>query len=121
VWLDALNETQLIDLLNQIWFSAYNQSRTDRQGWFDAIDIVTRQLWDSLMGQLLQQLQEKGIDRITLIPTGYLSFLPLHAAWTEDPSKPTGRRYALRRPPHHLRPQRQIPHCCPGHCRSRPD
>ncbi len=31
----------------------------------------------------------------TLIPTGYLSLLPLHAAWTKDDDRPTGKRYAL--------------------------
>ena len=30
-----------------------------------------------------------------LIPTGLLALLPLHAAWTEDAARPTGRRYAL--------------------------
>jgi CHAT domain-containing protein len=30
-----------------------------------------------------------------LIPTGLLGLLPLHAAWTGDESRPTGRRYAL--------------------------
>ena len=32
---------------------------------------------------------------ITLIPTGLLALLPLHAAWTPDEGRPTGRRYAL--------------------------
>ena len=32
-------------------------------------------------------MKSKGYDRVTLIPTGYLSFLPLHAAWTEDENK----------------------------------
>jgi CHAT domain-containing protein len=36
-----------------------------------------------------------GYDRATLIPTGFLSLLPLHAAWTEDSSRPTGKRYAI--------------------------
>ncbi|WP_171974725.1 CHAT domain-containing protein [Leptolyngbya sp. 'hensonii'] len=95
LWLDDLTETQLIDLLNQTWFAAYNQSQTDRQAWYDAIDTTTRQLWDALMGPLVQKLQDLGFERITLIPTGYLSLLPLHATWTEDESKPTGRRYAF--------------------------
>jgi CHAT domain-containing protein len=95
LWLNDLTETQLIDLLNQTWFSAYRQSQTDRQGWYDAIDTTTRQLWDSLMGPIVQQLKTLGFDRATLIPTGYLSLLPLHAAWTPDDTKPIGRRYAL--------------------------
>ena len=32
---------------------------------------------------------------VTLIPSGLLALLPLHAAWTEDASTPTGRRYFL--------------------------
>ncbi|NJR70006.1 MAG: CHAT domain-containing protein [Synechococcales cyanobacterium CRU_2_2] len=95
LWLDDLTETKLVDLLNQTWFAAYRKSQADRQGWYDAIDAVTRQLWDLLMGPLVQKLQEMGCDRITLIPTGYLSLLPLHAAWTPDKNQPTGRRYAL--------------------------
>jgi len=35
------------------------------------------------------------VRAITLIPTGLLGLLPLHAAWREDPAAPTGRRYAL--------------------------
>ncbi|MBD2326243.1 CHAT domain-containing protein [Alkalinema sp. FACHB-956] len=95
VWLDRFNQTQLIDLLNKTWFAAYNQASTDRQAWFDAIDTTTRQLWDLLMGPIVQQLQTLGHPHATLIPTGYLSLLPLHAAWTEDPNTPTKRRYAL--------------------------
>ncbi|WP_442786453.1 CHAT domain-containing protein [Leptothoe sp. PORK10 BA2] len=95
LWLDDLTETKLIDLLNQTWFAAYRQSQTNRQGWYDAIGTVTRQLWDTLMGPLVQKLQDSGLQRITLLPTGYLSLLPLHAAWTPDPSTPTGKRYAL--------------------------
>jgi CHAT domain-containing protein len=94
LWLNDLTETKLIALLT-VWFTAYDQSQIDRQGWYDEIDTTTRQLWNSLMSPLVQQLKTLGIDLITLIPTGYLSLLPLHAAWTPDPTKPTGRRYAL--------------------------
>ncbi len=95
LWLDDLTEPQLINLLGQTWFAAYAQSRTNPQGWYDAIDTATRQLWDTLMGPLVQKLQSLNFTQATLIPTGYLSLLPLHAAWTEDPNRPTGRRYAL--------------------------
>jgi CHAT domain-containing protein len=94
LWLDDLTETWLNELL-QNWFDAYGKSQDDRQGWYDAIDTTTNQLWDLIMAPLVQQLQTKGIDRITLIPTGNLSLLPLHAAWTSDLTEPTGRRYAL--------------------------
>ena len=95
LWLDDLTEPQLTDLLGQTWFAAYAQSRTNPQGWYDAIDTATRQLWDTLMGPLVQKLQSFNFTQATLIPTGYLSLLPLHAAWTPDDTTPTSRRYAL--------------------------
>jgi CHAT domain-containing protein/peptidoglycan hydrolase-like protein with peptidoglycan-binding domain len=94
VWLDALNETQLIDLLRS-WFTAYGQFQSDQQGWYDAIDSITHQLWEPVMQPIIQHLKDHQFHQATLIPTGYLSLLPLHAAWIEDPSTPTGKRYAL--------------------------
>jgi CHAT domain-containing protein/glutaminase len=92
IWSD-FTETQLRELV-QTWLDAQN-SNTDRIAWLNIIDTTTRQLWDSLVGPIIQHLKTKGYNRAILIPTGYLSLLPLHAAWTEDPSKSTGRRYAL--------------------------
>jgi CHAT domain-containing protein len=94
LWLDDFTDTHLNNLI-QTWFIAYKNAHGDRQTWLDTIDQITQQLWNSLMGPLVQQLQEKGIDNITLIPTGLLSLLPLHAAWTPDDTQPIGRRYAL--------------------------
>ncbi len=73
----------------------FQDAQKSEHAWYDEIDTATRQLWDALMGSLVQQIKELGFDRITFIPTGYLSLFPLHAAWTEDESKPTGRRYVL--------------------------
>ena len=72
-----------------------NDSKENYSAWCQEIESTTRQLWDLLMGPIVQQLKTMGIDRATLIPTGYLSLLPLHAAWTEDSSKPTDKRYAI--------------------------
>jgi CHAT domain-containing protein/tetratricopeptide (TPR) repeat protein len=56
------------------------------------LDESTRWLWNALMGPLIEAL---GPDRrATLIRTGHLSWLPLHAAWHEDPSRVSGRLYA---------------------------
>ncbi len=93
IWSD-FTETQLRELV-QIWFDAHNQKQDDGPTWLTRIDTTTRQLWDTLMGPIVQHLKTLGIDRAILIPTGYLSLLPLHAAWTEDSTRPTGRRYAL--------------------------
>ncbi|MEA5600376.1 CHAT domain-containing tetratricopeptide repeat protein, partial [Nostoc sp. UHCC 0252] len=95
IWLNDFTDTELVDLLARTWFTAYGQSQRDRQGWYDAIDTVTHQLWELLMAPLISHLQTQKVDQAVLIPTGYLSLLPLHAAWTEDDKKPTGRRYAL--------------------------
>jgi CHAT domain-containing protein len=114
LWMDDLNETHLIDLLNQTWFSAYREYliasqtyQTDKSAknlqtckqtekvWLDAIESGTRQLWEPLMAPLIGYLKEQNFQQATLIPTGYLSLLPLHAAWVEDPTTPTGKRYAL--------------------------
>lgn len=93
LWLNDLKDEKLIDLLDNIWFKTYSQSQSNRKGWLQAIDQVTQQLWDWLMVPVVNHLQQHNLQRAILIPTGYLSFLPLHAAWTEDNSSTTERRY----------------------------
>ena len=103
VWLDHFSETQLIELLDKTWFAAYKQFKDEnktsplknRQPWFNAIDSVIHQLWQPLMQPLIHHLKTHNFNQAILIPTGYLSFLPLHAAWTENVTYPTRRRYAL--------------------------
>ncbi|WNZ44018.1 CHAT domain-containing protein [Leptolyngbya boryana CZ1] len=94
LWLDDLTEASLQELL-QTWFNAYNQCQRDRQSWLNVIDSVSHQLWQPLMEPLVSYLKSHNFDQAVLVPTGYLSLLPLHAAWTEDSSTPTGRHYAL--------------------------
>jgi CHAT domain-containing protein len=96
VWCDNFTETQLATLI-ETWFAAYNQRQTNHSAWLNTIDAVTRQLWEPLMAPLLDQLAQQQIDRAVLIPTGYLSLLPLHAAWTGDPQAPSGRQYVIDR------------------------
>ncbi|MBI5965469.1 MAG: CHAT domain-containing protein [Chloroflexi bacterium] len=62
--------------------------------WQETLVKTTRWLWDVVMGELIAILK-KDSESLTLIPTGWLALLPLHAAWIEDLSKPTGCRYAL--------------------------
>ncbi|RMF79858.1 MAG: CHAT domain-containing protein [Nitrospirae bacterium] len=72
---------------------------TLREAWFQALDETTRWLGETVMGRVVDALvAPSGADAgqpVVLIPTGLLSFLPLHAAWREEPTAPTGRRYAL--------------------------
>jgi len=80
------------------WFKAYGQYESDptnRPVWLEGIDQGTYQLWHFLMEPLIQALKAQNFSQAILIPSGLLSFLPLHAAWTDDPKAPTGRRYAL--------------------------
>ncbi|NJO66091.1 MAG: CHAT domain-containing protein [Leptolyngbyaceae cyanobacterium RM1_405_57] len=94
LWLDDFTDTQLTSLL-ETWFTTYKNAWKERQTWLNTIDQTTRQLWSFLIGSLVQKLKDLGYTRTTLIPTGSLSFLPLHAAWTEDSNIPTNRHYAF--------------------------
>jgi len=62
--------------------------------WKEALDETAGWLWEVVMGALVTELKKKS-QSVTLIPAAQLSLLPLHAAWTKEPSKPTGRLYAL--------------------------
>jgi len=109
VWLDDLTEARLREVIFGPaddpalggYLGAYNEwrrnprNRAASDSWYAALDRVTRWLWDALMGPLVEHVQALGVRQVTLIPTGLLSLLPLHAAWTRDASALTGRRYAL--------------------------
>jgi CHAT domain-containing protein len=94
LWLDDLTETRLREIL-YAWFNAYDQSQANHAAWLDAINQGTHQLWQPLMAPLIDHLKQRNFQQATLISSGYLSLLPLHAAWTEAPTAPTGRHYAL--------------------------
>ncbi|MGI8334482.1 CHAT domain-containing protein [Actinomadura scrupuli] len=69
------------------------QRGLDRDTWERVLDLTCEWLWDKAMGPVLNALGP--VDHAVLIPCGPFALLPLHAAWTSDPSRPTGRRYAL--------------------------
>jgi CHAT domain-containing protein len=76
------------------WLRGHLQLRLDDpEQWDVRLTAFCRWLWDAAMGPLLEALH--GHARITLVPCGLLGMLPLHAAWTDDASSPTGRRYAV--------------------------
>jgi CHAT domain-containing protein len=91
VWLSRLTE-EGVRLQANTFFTAYWNRHRERERWAAALDDVTRWLCDVAMGPVLAQLD---VDRVVLIPTGLLGLLPLHAAWTEDKTAPSGRRYAI--------------------------
>ncbi|MEU6277905.1 CHAT domain-containing protein [Streptomyces populi] len=61
--------------------------------WRAELDDVTGWLWDAVMGPVLDRMT--GDTTAALVTGGLLGLLPLHAAWTPDTARPTGRRYAL--------------------------
>ncbi|MFF7730855.1 CHAT domain-containing protein [Streptomyces sp. NPDC008001] len=72
---------------------AKEERGTDRDTWERMLDWAGEWLWNSAMGPVLAELGDQ--PRIALVPCGPLCVLPLHAAWRPDPSRPTGRRYAM--------------------------
>lgn len=64
-----------------------------QSAWLTALDEATSWLWTAVVEPVLNALPPG--DKVTLIPCGLLGLLPLHAAWTEDQTQPTQRRYAL--------------------------
>jgi CHAT domain-containing protein/tetratricopeptide (TPR) repeat protein len=114
VWLDDLTDVTLRSWLlgpadapvPSGWLGAYTRWLVERtpqaqRAWFAAIDDITNQLWSHIaepLGAALRQVlpgEPSAAPAITLIPGGLLALLPLHAAWTDDASTPTGRRYFL--------------------------
>lgn len=110
LWLDSLTdqfmEKQLFgierasqtfskkeDLL--CWFTAYEMQHKNHKAWVQAIDLVMRSLWEVLMSPVISALEKNRLSQAVLVPAGYLSFLPLHAAWIEKSDSLLGRCYAL--------------------------
>ena len=86
------------------WFGAYAARRQNLDAWRKTMDDVTHLLWGRVMEPVAAALERLGhppathdeqAPLVTLVPTGLLALLPLHAAWTPDPARPTGRRYFL--------------------------
>ncbi|WIX92526.1 CHAT domain-containing protein [Amycolatopsis sp. DG1A-15b] len=66
-----------------------------RAAWRSSLDEVARWLWDAAVAPVLDELGDP--PETAVVPCGLLGLLPLHAAWTEDATTPTGRRYAVDR------------------------
>jgi hypothetical protein len=61
--------------------------------WSVVLDNLTRWLWDEAMGAVVRTVQPA--TEAVLVAGGLLGLFPLHAAWTDDTSAPTGRHYAM--------------------------
>jgi CHAT domain-containing protein len=84
--------TEALDGRLTHYFERYRRQHLDREAWLKELDSLLRWLWDAVMGPMVAALSSQC--EAVLIPAGVLGLLPLHAAWTEDPRTPTGRRYA---------------------------
>ncbi|MFI9248713.1 CHAT domain-containing protein [Streptomyces sp. NPDC053069] len=91
-WLPSLTEESLRARV-ETYLRAYRARSSEPTGWETCLDEVTRWLWDAVMEPVVAALAPAV--RAALVPAGLLGLLPLHAAWREDASAPTGRRYAL--------------------------
>jgi CHAT domain-containing protein len=68
------------------WLRYYVEYRFNRAGirsLFDAIDDVTRRLWEAFVGRIHAHLHAIGVQRALLMPQGDTALVPLHAAWRE--------------------------------------
>ncbi|GDY33936.1 CHAT domain-containing protein [Gandjariella thermophila] len=75
-------------------YTAYrNSPETGRDGWSRSLASTGSWLWTVAVGPVLDSLA--GCPEAVFVAGGLLGLLPLHAAWTEDSARPTGRRYAL--------------------------
>jgi tetratricopeptide (TPR) repeat protein len=63
--------------------------------WLHVLDETTSWLWEAVWKDLLPGLAGAGDERVTIVPIGQLGLMPVHAAWTRDDSRPSGRRYPI--------------------------
>jgi CHAT domain-containing protein len=94
-WLDALTVEAVEDMAERYgraYATRQSEDVAERRQWPKVLTSTTRRLWDLVMGPLLEAVPA---DRIVLVPSGILALFPLHAAWHDDESAPTGRRYAI--------------------------
>ncbi|MFF3848905.1 CHAT domain-containing protein [Streptomyces sp. NPDC002328] len=92
VWLPDLTERDVTRRVSDLR-RAHDGCSRDPAVWRGTLDAVCSWLWDHVMAAVLDRLGPAA--RAILIPAGTLGLLPLHAAWTADASRPTGRRYAV--------------------------
>jgi CHAT domain-containing protein len=105
IWLNGLTDQALLERV-QRWFQVYaihqaavvrrekNSLDSARRAWFAVVEDTTHWLWAAVMGRLVARLHGLGHAQATLVPTGLLAFLPLHAAWRPSDNG-SARRYVL--------------------------
>ena len=79
IWLDDLSAVAVHEQVIAT-SGAYQRRTEDPESWKRRIDSLTNWLWVSAIGPILGEVD--GCERLTLVPTGVLGWLPFHAAWT---------------------------------------
>jgi CHAT domain-containing protein/tetratricopeptide (TPR) repeat protein len=103
ILIDSFTQVELGDLLaNQAdpenafgWLGDYISQKSSSESWQNKLEIAMERVWHFFMEPIVRFLECNGIQKAILIPTGLLIYIPLHAAWKIDASKPVGRHYAM--------------------------
>jgi hypothetical protein len=74
------------------YLAGYRRRHIDPRRWRQGLERATGWLWGAVIEPLLPRVDSAA--PVTVVAGGLLGLLPLHAAWTEDTTRPTGRRYA---------------------------
>jgi CHAT domain-containing protein len=98
LWFDNDRESKLHTLIfgKEGWLNSYFQFVPSGDlRWDDAIENLTAELWQMLIGPIVERLYALGVSggaEVIVFPHGRLAILPLHCAWRSVDGL---RRYAL--------------------------
>lgn len=78
-------------------YRAFKKARTAEawHSWLHALDNETEWLWTQAMSSLVATVRVAGFAEVTIVPTGPIGLLPLHAASFLDLSTASGHRFVL--------------------------
>ena len=93
IWLPSWDADGRLVAASREHTDAHQQRSVNPARWMAAQRELSLRLWDAFIGPLLPEI--RNYSRVVLIPTGFISLLPLHAAATADNSRPSGYLYAL--------------------------
>lgn len=100
VWADELTWARLRELvggpgegavtggwLGAMLMAQMERSRAAQARWHETMGRTLREIWDLLMGPIVDRLEARGVTEAVLIPGQFLALLPLHAACTDHPAR----------------------------------
>jgi hypothetical protein len=81
-----------LEAVVEAYLTAYQRRGSNGRAWLQALEQATRWLWGAVIEPLLPHLDTA--TPVTVVAGGLLGLLPLHAAWIDDATTPTGRLHA---------------------------